>query len=56
LITTAEVLGFVRDGRNKTISAILLLMKPVFSDELLRLLQKISEYYQPPTVKRERRR
>lgn len=29
-------------------------MKPIFSDELLRLLQKISEHYQPPTTKCKR--
>jgi hypothetical protein len=31
-------------------------MKPIFSDELLRLLQKISEHYQPPTAKCKRGR
>ncbi len=31
-------------------------MKPIFTDELLRLLQKISEHYQPPTVKGKRGR
>lgn len=31
-------------------------MKPIFSDELLRLLQKISEHYQPPTTKCKRGR
>jgi len=37
--------------------AILLVMKPILTDELLRLLQKISEHYQPPptTCKRGRR-
>ena len=29
-------------------SAILLVMKPILTDELLQLLQKISEHYQPP--------
>lgn len=38
------------------ISAILLVMKPIFSDELLRLLQKISEHYQAPTTKCKRGR
>lgn len=31
-------------------------MKPIFSDELLRLLQKISEHYQAPTTKCKRGR
>jgi len=29
-------------------------MKPIFSDELLRLLQKISEHYQVSSPKRKR--
>jgi hypothetical protein len=31
-----------------SVSAILLVMKPILTDDLLRLLQKISEHYQPP--------
>jgi len=38
------------------VSAILLVMKPILTDELLRLLQKISEHYQPPPTKCKRGR
>jgi hypothetical protein len=38
------------------VSAILLVMKPILTDELLRLLQKISEHYQPPPVSCKRGR
>jgi hypothetical protein len=38
------------------ISAILLVMKPILTDDLLQLLQEISEHYQPPTVKSKRGR
>jgi hypothetical protein len=37
-------------------SAILLVMKPILTDELLRLLQKISEHYQPPPPRCKRGR
>jgi hypothetical protein len=38
------------------VSAILLVMKPILTDELLRLLQKISEHYQPPPKRCKRGR
>lgn len=38
------------------ISAILLVMKPILTDDLLQLLQKISEHYQPPAIKSKRGR
>ncbi len=38
------------------VSAILLVMKPILTDELLRLLQKISEHYQPPPIRCKRGR
>ena len=38
------------------VSAILLVMKPILTDDLLRLLQKISEHYQPLPIKCKRGR
>ena len=39
-----------------SVSAILLVMKPILTDELLHLLQKISEQYQPPPLRCKRGR
>ena len=39
-----------------SVSAILWVMKPILTDELLRLLQKISEHYQPPPSRCKRGR